>query len=151
MTGRESDRIELTDHANVVRYVKPTMILDDGSVDGSEFRLRLGEIGISVNWIECFVNMEKTQQLNEVRRLSRITMRKSGRLAELNVGATKQYVRDQIEALRFINAPLPAEEDYEADPSHSEIVGLPSPESLQAAIVGDMIAEYIVDTHPAVV
>ena len=144
---------DLPDEANVVRYIKPTMVFEDGSVDGSEFCLREhrpDDTGVSVNWLECFDGLSKAEQLDEVRRLSRLTMRKSGRLAELNVGATKHYVRNELERLRFIHTPLPAEGNYEADPSHSEIVGLPPGSSSQAALIGDMIAECIEAIHPAV-
>ena len=144
---------DLPDEANVVRYIKPTMVLEDGRVDGSEFRLRAhrpDDTGVSVNWLECFGALSKAEQLDEVRRLSRLDMRKSGRLAELNVGTTKHYIRNEPDDLRFIHTPLPAESDYEADPSHSEIVGLPPGNSPQAALIGDMIAECIEAIHPAV-
>ena len=144
---------DLPDEANVVRYIKPTMVFEDGSVDGSEFCLRAhrpDDTGVSVNWLECFGNLSKAEQLDEVRRLSRLDMRKSGRLAELNVGTTKHYIRNEPDDLRFIHTPLPAESDYEADPSHSEIVGLPPGNSPQAALIGDMIAECIEAIHPAV-
>ena len=139
---------ELPDEAHVVHYIKPTFVDDeDGSIDGSAFRLRSNDSGLSVNWLECFGNCTKAQQLDEVRRLSRLTMRKSGFLAELNVGTTKQHVH-KLSALNFIHEPLPAESIYEADPSHSEITGLPPGDSLPAALLGDMIAEFIIATHP---
>lgn len=144
---------DLPDEANVVRYIKPTLVFEDGSVDGSEFCLRAhrpDDTGVSVNWLECFGDLSKAEQLDEVRRLSRLDMRKNGRLAELNVGITKHYVRNELKSLRFIHTPLPAEGDYEADPSHSEIVGLPPGNSPQAALIGDMIAECIEAIHPAV-
>ena len=40
---------ELRDEDHVVRYVKPTLVRKDGSVDGSAFCLRAGESGLSVN------------------------------------------------------------------------------------------------------
>ena len=141
---------ELPNDAHVVRYVKSSWINDeDGSIDGSAFRLRPNDDGLSVNWLECFSDCTKTQQLNEVRRLSRLKMRKSGCLAELNVGAAKQHVI-KLTALHVIHIPLPAEADYEADPSHSEIRGLPTGDSLLAAMLGEMIADCIEATHPAV-
>ena len=144
---------DLPDEANVVRYIKPTMVFEDGSVDGSEFCLRAhrpDDTGVSVNWLEYFGDLSKAEQLDEVRRLSRLDMRKSGRLAELNVGTTKHHVRNELDALRFIHSPLPAEGDYGTDPSHSEIVGLPPGNSPQAALIGDMIAECIKAIHQAV-
>ena len=77
-------------------------------------------------------------------------MRKSGRLAELNVGATKKHIRSELENLRFIHAPLPATDEHNADPSHSEITGLPPANSPEAELIGDMMAECIKAMHPAV-
>ena len=72
---------------HVVRYVKPSMILEDGVVDGSDFRVRAvrpDETGLSVNWLEAFPG-KKEHRLNEVRRLFRLRVRPNGRFAELNV------------------------------------------------------------------
>jgi hypothetical protein len=141
---------ELPYEAHVVRYVKSSWISnEDGSIDGAAFRLRPNDSGVSVNWLECFSDRTKTQQLNEVRRLSRLKMRKSGCLAELNVGATKQHVV-KLTNLHFIHKPLPIEGDHGADSSHSEIRGLPAGDSLLAAMLGEMIAECIEAAHPTV-
>ena len=140
---------KLSEDSHVVRYVKPTEILDDGSVDGSAFRLKPNETGLSVNWLDFFIGMTKSQQLDEVRRLIRLTMSRNGRLAELNVDHTRLFVR-QYASLNFVNKPLEAEDNYEADPSHSEIEGLPEVDSSMAALVGDMIAECITTNYSAV-
>ena len=141
---------ELPDDAHVVRYVKSSWISDeDGSIDGEAFRLKPNESGLSVNWLEWFGNCTKAQQLNEVRRRCRLEMRKSGCLAELNVGVTKQHVLKHA-ALNFIHKPLPAEGNYEEDPSHSELAGLPPRDTLPAAMLGDMIAECVENAHPTV-
>lgn len=137
---------ELSAEHHVVRYVKPTFVREDGSVDGSAFCLRSGEIGLSVNWLEHFANRVRSEQLEDVRRLSRITMRRRGRLAELNVGMTKRKTREAAR-LRFEHWPLSQERDYPADPSHCEIRGLPDGES-QAALVGDLIADCVSRTYP---
>ena len=141
---------DLPDDAHVVRYVKPTSRHEDGSVDGSAFCLRPSDNGLSVNWLEYFSDLTKAQQLDEVRRLSRLTMRRRGCLAELGVGATKQY-SPELTALRFVRKPLAAENGYEADPSHSEITELPRGDSPQAALIGDLIAECIQAIHPAII
>ena len=138
---------------HVVRYAKPTSVRTDGKVDGSAFCLRAirpDDTGLSVNWLECFRNRTKDEQLAEVRRLARLKMREGGRLAELNIGATKQYVRTVFDGLRFIHKPLGAEGNYEADPSHSGIIGLPQGNSPAAELIGDMIAQSINAVHPAV-
>ena len=144
------DNLPNEDH--VVRYVKPTSIRTNGKVDGSVFCLRwhrLDDTGLSINWLECFKDLTKAGQLAEVRRLARLVMRKRGCLAELNVGETKQHVGNELDTINFYHMPLNSDGKFEADPSHSEIMGLPPGNSDQAALIGDMIAECIKNTHPA--
>ena len=76
-------------------------------------------------------------------------MRRSGRLAELNVGATKRHLRGQLETCRVVSKPLSTDDNYEADPSHSEIIGLPQEGSPQAKIVGTMIGRRVTAIYPA--
>ncbi len=136
----------------IVRYVKPSMIQDDGSPDGSDFRLRPSrpdETGLSVNWLEAF-GPGKSHRLAEVRRLCRLKLRSKGRFAEMNVGAVKRRVAEELDTMRIAHDPLEAEKGFEPDPSHAEIVGLPPGESDRAILVGDLIAECVVTMHPAV-
>ena len=145
MTGTD-----LPDDDHVVRYAKPTTVRENGSVDGSVFRLRPSDKGLSVNWLDYYQRLNKSQQLDKVRRSSRLAMRPNGRLAELNIGVTKRHVHARLNSLRFIHAPLAAEGDYQPDPSHSEIRELPLGDSPEAALIGDMIAECIQTIHPAI-
>lgn len=138
---------DLPDTDHVVRYVKSRDLLEDGNLNCSAFQLRPGESGLSVNWIEYFKNLTKLEQIHEIRGLIRLSMRPSGRLAELNVGQTRRHVDY---ALGFVHSPLPAEDVYAADPSHSEVIGLPAGDSAEAELIGDMIAECVVAVHPAV-
>ena len=149
---------DLPNEHHVVRYVNFRSIRpSNGKPAGSAFSLRddrPDETGVSVNWLECFNNLTKAQQLDEVRRLLRLEKRKSACLAELNVGATKQHIRSELEDLRFIHKPLDATDKYPADPSHSEITGLPPGNSLSPEAeetIGDMIAACVKDMHPAVI
>ena len=138
---------------HVVRYVKPSMIQDDGTADGSDFRLRSArpdETGLSVNWLQVF-GPERVRQLSEVRRLSRIQLRPNGRFAEMNVGAIIHQVATELDSLRIIHDPLEATDIFDADPSHAEITGLPPGGSDHAVLVGDLIVECIIAMHPAVV
>ncbi len=66
----------------------------------------------------------------------------------MNVGTLLRVVSEELDILRIIHDPLEAEQNYEADPSHSEISGLPPGESDQAILVGDLIAECVVNLHP---
>ena len=40
-------------------------------------------------------------------------------------------------------APLPSTDEFEADPSHSEITGVPLRDSDEAIVIGDVIAECV--------
>ena len=129
--------------------VKGTWV-DGSDVDGEVFRLRERDKGLSVNWLECFVGLDKTGQLSEVRRLARRGVSGTYRLAELNVGVLKQHLADEIADLSVRNTPLAATEEHEEDPSHSEILGLPEvAEEDRSAVIGEMIAECVRALHPA--
>lgn len=145
--------MDIPDDNHVVRYVSPRHVRKDGKVTWSAFSLRPhrpDDTGLSVNWLECFCLSTKDEQLAEVRRVSRLELREGGRLAELNVGTTKRRLRREYLEIRFIQKPLVAEDNYQADPSHSEISGLPRGNSPEAELVGDMIVRSITEVHPAV-
>lgn len=135
-------RPDLPDRSRIVRYAKPSLV-EDETVDGSAFLLRPGEPGLSVNWLEAFGHVDQSHQLSEVRRLFRLRLSPNGRFARLNVGQTKQYVEEEADAIGIQSVPLVATEEFEADPSHAEITGLPECESDQALVVGDLIAECV--------
>ncbi len=140
---------DLPDDDHVVRYVKPRNV-EDGRVSIAEFRLRENEKGVSVNWLEYYKNLSKEERLAEVRVASRLVLRKNGRFAELNVGRIRNFLAKELPALRVIHTPLDAEEEFQADPSHSEITGLPSDNSEQADLIAEMIAKCVCDLHPAI-
>ena len=145
-------REDLPTGSHIVRYVKPSMIQEDGTADGSDFRLRStrpDEAGLSVNWLEVF-GPDKVHQIYEVRRLCRLHLRPNGRFAEMNVGILHQ-VATELDSLRIIHDPLEATDGFDADPSHAEITGLPPGDSDQAVLAGDLIAECVIAMHPAVV
>ena len=147
MTGEN-----LPDGDHVVRYVKPSMVLDDGTADGSDFCLRPhrpDETGLSVNWLQAF-GLGRALGLAEVRRLSRLSLKLTGRFAEMNVGKVKHRVAEEIGTLRILHDPLEADARFEPDPSHAEITGLPPSESDLAMLVGDLIAECVTAMHPAI-
>lgn len=139
----------LPDESHVVRYASPRFV-DDGIVEGGAFIRRSHEPTISLNWLEAFGGLSKDQQLHRIRQLTRIEMRENGRLAELNVGQTRAHMGSQLEGFDFITSPLAATPDHPADPSHAEIVGLPSLGSPEAELLGDMIAECVLAGHPTV-
>ena len=141
--------VKIPDADNVVHYLS-SLKHDNGIVIEPAFQRAKPEKDVSVNWLEHFSGLSKEEQLEEVRRLTRLTIKKVGRFAELNVGDVKQHLHYQCSTLDFISMPLDATEQFDADPSHGDIVGLPPYESLHARLVGDMIAECVLTLHPGV-
>ena len=139
----------LPDGDSVVRFVRFKDI-DEGKILPSAFTHRPNEVGLSVNWLECFRNLSKEKQVAEVRRLARITPRRSWKLAELSVEDTKAHIVVEGTDLSFVEDPLEPEGEFLADPSHSLIVGIPDPESDRAELIGDMIRQYIRAEYPAI-
>ena len=142
----------LQDEDNVVLYAKPTLVLDTqlGQIDGSAFTWNGRGDGLSVNWLECFPNLPKVQQLDIIRQLIRLNMRPSGRLVELNVGEVLEHIAAELDSPRFVRKPLEETTEFEADPSHCELAGLPSREEdeVKAAEIGEIIANCVSGVHP---
>ena len=133
---------------HVVRYINPSKVVGDRA-DGSAFVLKKNESGLSVNWLEAFDSVDLCFQLSEVRRLSRLRLAKNGRFAKLNVGNTKRYVHKEAAIgeisvnLEFLKVPLEETPEWKADLSHAEITGTPHGETVEAAVIGDLIAKSV--------
>ena len=69
----------------------------------------------------------------------------------MNVGTVLGEVAKELDTLRIVHDPLEAKNGIDADPSHAEIAGLPPGDSDHAVLVGDLIAECVIDMHPAIV
>ena len=142
----------LPNDSHVVRYVRPGLV-DSKAIEGSAFIRRDRDGGLSVNWLEAFgTDSGDESQLQHVRQLFRLKLSRNGRFAKLRVGDTKEFVSAGAEeaginlVLGMVNAPLPPEDKFEADPSHAEITGVPPPDSDEAIVIGDLIAECV--TYP---
>ena len=138
---------DLTGVSHILRYARPTSILEDGSVGGTAFQLRSQESCLSVNWLE-FKDCSEPEQLEEIVQLSRLQMRKNGRLAKLHVGPTKRHLHSVLDGIRFVHCPLDPEGDHAADPSHSGVMGLPPADSPLAELIGDVMAECVGGVFP---
>ena len=140
-------REELPEDSNVLRYVRPSAVREDGTVDGAAFRLRPGELRLSVNWMECFGAYSEAERVRRIARLIRMQIRPTGRFAKLGVGGTRR----RVAGIRFLHCPLAAEGAHEADPSHSEIDGIPPRDSPESEWVGDLLAACIEKALPVLV
>lgn len=96
-----------------------------------------------MSWLGVPAN-STPDQLAELRRLYQLIRRISDRFAEMNVGTVLQSIGQELYDAAIVHAPLPAPEERDAGPSHSEIVGLPPGDSDQAMLIGDLIAQCIV-------
>ena len=142
---------EIPDGDYVVRYVGQ-MGLRNGKVDGSQFCRRPGEDGLSVNWLECFAQLDKSEQIDEIRRVIHRQLGRNAVFAELIVGDIRQFLRDELPGVSVVQKPAPANDRFSYDdPSHSEITGLPPADAQdRALIIGDLIAKRVKALHPAV-
>jgi hypothetical protein len=142
----------LPDRDHVLRYVSPRHV-DGDVVDGEAFLARPRESAPSANWLEWF-DPPIENQLAGVRSVARLTYAKTGRLARLNVGQTRQYVRENDPnglMLSFVHDPLGVEGTHPADPSHTLIKGIPVQDTPEAALVKDLIAGCVLKPiYPAV-
>ena len=152
----------LSSNHNVVRYAGYSH-LTNGRVRGSAFRPTLTGDDLSVNWLECFENQSKRQQLRSIISLFRRKPGKNGKFAELNVGKTVQHFRNEVMSynaqhpnkpqipcdIQFMKTPLCAFDQYRPDPSHCDIYTLPPPlDEIHLDIIGDFIAETVTYLHP---
>ena len=140
----------LPDHDHVAHYVRPSKILDDGSIDGSVFReSALDDDGISVNWLEYFIDKDKSERLRALALSIQQDIRYTGRFAEMNV-------EDVVECLNARNClgsvkhdPQDARNSHGPDPSHCLIQGLPTQDSEENKRAADAIADCVRAVHPS--
>ena len=147
---------ELPDDENVVRYVGPRNV-KNGEIEGAAFKPREVDVdGISADWMGAYDD-PKENQLQEIRNRIRMKMKKTGFLAELNVGDVRMRVLDEHGSiLQFIHTPLEAGNGYQPSPSHILVKGIPivkgipgDRDSDEAHPVCDLIARCILQLHPA--
>ena len=145
-----TEKVIPSEHS-IVRYISPIKIRKDGSAFCLSQDAKPDD-GLSVNWLDFF-QMIKADQLAEVRRLvgQRLELKTKGRFAELIVSEVINYAISTLPELKVIHSPLAANKQFEADPSHAEIIGLPSTENELMIMAGDILAEYVGDMHPAII
>ena len=150
----KGDRLPAGDQ--IVRHVPPSRMTENGKVDDSAFYLRPYEAGLSVNWLECPRELVVPDPLAEIIRCFRLQLKPSHCFAELNVGEVLDRLISELEIdefegefleLEIIHEPLEAEGDYEADPSHSEIRGLPLANPYLMELAAETIAQCVRNLH----
>ena len=136
---------ELPDDANVVHYVSPSRVTETGEAGWEGFRRNNDGEPPSVHWLQQ-LGSEKAKQVSAARKVSRVQLRSNGRLGELRVGDVVAR-RDEI---RFVHDPLCATDQYPADPSHSDMMGVPERGAANERLVCEVIASCVTQMHKAV-
>lgn len=140
----------LHDLHHVVSYVSGSRH-HEGLVDGSVFMRRTADTdGLSVNWLECFPS-PRANQISEICARSRISVRATGRFAEINVGEAIEAVSSVAPNCSAVHDPLAQEGEFREDPSHALFIGLPeASESERALLAGDLISQRVKALHKPV-
>lgn len=136
----------IPDRDHVLRYIRPRHV-ENGVVNGEGFLTRPSESAPSVNWLEWF-DPPCENQVAGVRSVTRLSYAKNGRLARLNVGQTRTYVKENDPnglLLSFVHDPLASECARPADPSHALINGVPMQDTPAAALVKDLLAHCVLE------
>ena len=142
---------EIGEDEQVVRYVRPRLVHDNKRVDAQAFVLRDADLctGLSVNWLGAFNGSTHTQ-LQAVRQRVRLNVSPNGRFAEIKVQDIKDEAAIKNVDVSLVLRPLPQTEEFDADPSHASVVGLPDPniDLNLATEIGGALADAVATLHP---
>lgn len=134
---------------DIARHVKGSYLQPDGRVSLHAFMLRhdKGEEYLSISWLDNWKLGSIEKNLEETRKAFRrksFDLRRSARFAVAQVGAMRRSVAEasQGETVTVLHKP----EDPK-DLSHSGIYGTDSIESLEEAMVAEIIAGVIPPDH----
>jgi len=131
--------VEILDTFDCARLVKATQKREDGKIDGAAFAVRQGESYLSLNCLDLISGGHDTriQHLREILR-KKLHIRKASSLAILNVGKTKDAVKDRA-TLEFLHRPEPD------DKTHCGLYGVEYNDEL----VQDLIAQSVIEIASA--
>lgn len=149
-------RMPLPESDHILRHVKPTAF-DEGRVQGAAFGWipKGPDDGLSVNWIEHADGTTVEDKIALIRRLRRLTWKKTHKLAVLNVGRVRADLRVKMAELGLncspdvVHDPLTATDMFPADPTHCLITGIPNNDSPEAEAVFDALAACVESHVPA--
>ena len=135
----------LPDSDHVSRLCRPRTIVG-GEITGAAFLLRPEEPYLSVNWLEFLKANGRKAELAEIRRCIRLTLGATARLAVLNVGRSRKYVRENSPDNRdLLFAHEPKTDPGAEDESHSGIFNTRSEDDL----IAELLVETVEDHYPA--
>lgn len=131
--------VEILDEFDCTRLVKATQRRDDGKIDGAAFAVRRGESYLSLNCLDLISGTHDTriEHLRGILR-SRLNIKRTSLLAVLNVGKTKETVKE-LATLEFVHEPEPD------DVTHCGLYGLEYDDEL----VQDLVAQSVIEVTSA--
>lgn len=142
---------EIGEDEQVVRYVAPRLIHEHERVDAQAFVLRDGDVntGLSVNWLGAFAG-DAQNQLQEVRQRCRLQIKTDGRFAEIKVQDIEVGAATNGIDVSLVLWPLGPTDEFDEDPSHTLVVGLPDPKTYPdlAIEIGGALADAVANLHP---
>lgn len=146
----KGDLIPDPDH--ILRYVGGIHVEKDGTIAGGAFIAKPKDENCpSYNWLEILQGT-LDERVQQVRNATRMTYGKTAKLARLNVGQVRQFIRDEAEGheATVIHDPLEAEAGYPLpDPSHVLMTNIPDENQPKGELIGDLIRQCILEVFPA--
>lgn len=150
----KGDPVPDPDH--ILRYVGGTHVDQDDEgqpvIAGGAFIAKPKDDNCpSYNWLEI-LNGSLEERVQQVRDAARMKYGGTARLARLNVGQVRQFIRDEAEGhgVTVIQDPLAADANYpEPDLSHALMTNVPDENEPKGELIGQLIRRCIIDSFPA--
>ena len=143
----KGDTVPDTDH--IARRCGGSRVKEDGTISGAAFRLRKLSSGqvepyLSVNWLEILDEDNSAAQISKLRKIlaAKFSVGSAAKIAVLNVGEMRDYVRRDHEARRVLHV---LHEPVNDDRSHSGIHNL----KLEDERIADLIAQTVKEVYKA--
>lgn len=149
MVFEQDAQRELSSSHSVARYCSKRRLGDDGLPLEEAFRLRVDEVYVSTNWLECFHNSDRPFQIDCVRQsliAKGFSVRPSARFAVLNVGTATAVCKNSLNLdIKFVLL------DELDDPSHTGIYGLDLADDETQGLAAQVLAQSVLpaEVYPA--
>lgn len=132
----------LNDSDHVVRYVRPTLLGQNGVADSRAFQHRGDEKYLSANWLEYVDGKTTKERLKKIKVHCGLKMSPKGKIVELNVGQTIKEFAHYNEKVYFRHKP------NKSNVSHTAIFLSKSYRSMSQFLLDSLWSRCIKCTHP---
>lgn len=136
------------DSDHISRFCRKSSVDEEGRITGQAFKLRKEDKeGLSVNWLEYLNLSSREAEITEVRKIYKekpLAVKDGSKIAVLNVGETRKYVRKESPDKRKIQV---VHKELSPKTSHSRIIGNLQLDDL---IIFELLANTVKDDYPSV-